>query len=92
MNRISSCLSALCAFCITVAAQEPVVSMSEKADTVCLLKESVIVAAPALPKYRETIPAKTLTGDELERLNSLSVADAVRYFSGVQLKDYGGVA
>lgn len=92
MNRISSCLSVLCSFCITVAAQEPVVSMPEKADTVRLLKESVIVAAPALPKYRETIPAQTLTGDELERLNSLSVADAVRYFSGVQLKDYGGVA
>lgn len=54
--------------------------MSEKADTVRLLKESVIVAASALPKYRETIPAQTLTGDELERLNSLSVADAVRYF------------
>src|SRR5690606_22668265 len=28
---------------------------------------------------------------ELGRLNSLSVADALRFFSGVQLKDYGGV-
>ncbi|MDE6695181.1 MAG: TonB-dependent receptor plug domain-containing protein, partial [Bacteroidales bacterium] len=27
----------------------------------------------------------------LERLNSLSVADAIRFFSGVQIKDYGGV-
>src|SRR5690606_22358070 len=26
-----------------------------------------------------------------ENMNSLSVADAVRYFSGVQLKDYGGI-
>lgn len=41
--------------------------------------------------YREVIPSQTLKGDALHRLSSLSVADALRYFSGVQLKDYGGV-
>lgn len=41
--------------------------------------------------YREVIPAQNLKGEALARLNSHSVADAVRYFSGVQLKDYGGV-
>ena len=32
-----------------------------------------------------------LSGKELQNLNSHTVADALRYFSGVQLKDYGGV-
>ena len=41
--------------------------------------------------YREVIPHQLLKGDALQRLSSLSVADALRYFSGVQLKDYGGV-
>ena len=41
--------------------------------------------------YAEVIPAQRLTGKRLEGLNSHSVADAIRYFSGVQLKDYGGV-
>ncbi len=41
--------------------------------------------------YREVIPAQTLNGRQLERLNSHSVADAIRYFAGVQIKDYGGV-
>lgn len=41
--------------------------------------------------FRETIPSQTLGGEELKKLNSLSVADALRYFSGLQLKDYGGV-
>ncbi|MDQ8006183.1 MAG: TonB-dependent receptor [Pedobacter sp.] len=36
-------------------------------------------------------PVQLIAGEELKRINSLSVADAVRYFSGVQLKDYGGV-
>ncbi len=40
---------------------------------------------------REVIPVQSLTGERLERLSSHSVADAARYFSGVQIKDYGGV-
>ncbi|MDO5616599.1 MAG: TonB-dependent receptor, partial [Cruoricaptor ignavus] len=37
------------------------------------------------------ISSQKLSGKELENMNSVSVADAVRYFSGIQLKDYGGV-
>lgn len=36
-------------------------------------------------------PLQLINGPELERLNSFSVADAIRYFSGVQIKDYGGI-
>lgn len=42
-------------------------------------------------RYMEVIPSQTLTGARIEQLNSHSVADAIRYFSGIQLKDYGGV-
>lgn len=41
--------------------------------------------------YQEVIPSQSLKAEELERLNTHSVADALRYFSGLQLKDYGGV-
>ena len=41
--------------------------------------------------FKDVIPSQTLCGKELERLNSLNVADALRYFSGLQVKDYGGV-
>ncbi len=60
-------------------------------DSAQVLKESIIIGVPAGYKYREVIPAQTLKEEELQRLNSFSVADAIRYFSGVQLKDYGGV-
>jgi len=60
-------------------------------DSVQVIKEAVIIGAPAEYRYREVIPAQTLKEEELQRLNSFSVADAIRYFSGVQLKDYGGV-
>ena len=51
--------------------------------------DEVEVTARALAK--DVIVPQTLKGTELQRLNALSVADALRYFSGVQLKDYGGV-
>lgn len=37
------------------------------------------------------IPVQVLDGKRLEQLQVQSVADALRYFSGVQVKDYGGV-
>jgi len=40
---------------------------------------------------KDVMPPQTLSGDQLLTLSTTSVADAVRYFSGVQLKDYGGV-
>lgn len=39
----------------------------------------------------DVIPVQTLSGQLLENLSAHSVADALRYFSGVQLKDYGGI-
>ncbi len=40
---------------------------------------------------QEVVPVQMLAEDELQRLSVHSVADAARYFSGVQIKDYGGV-
>lgn len=40
---------------------------------------------------KEIIPVQILSGSQLQRMNTLSVADALRYFSGVQIKDYGGI-
>ena len=59
-----------------------------KLDSVQRVREVLVVSRPAL---REVVPSQKLNGEQLERLSSHSVADALRYFSGIQLKDYGGV-
>lgn len=56
-------------------------------DSIRRLDEVTVTAQ----SYKDVIPAQTLKGKELDGLRSHSVADALRYFSGVQLKDYGGV-
>ena len=67
--------------CATVTAQG-------RLDSVQHVREVVVVSRPAM---REVVPSQKLNGEQLERLNNQSVADALRYFSGIQLKDYGGV-
>ena len=51
--------------------------------------DEVLVTARTLQK--EIIPVQRLSGERLRQLGSHNVADALRYFSGVQLKDYGGI-
>ncbi len=40
---------------------------------------------------RPLATAQTLGGADLQALSTTSVADALKYFSGVQIKDYGGL-
>ena len=71
---------------VTASAQEHVVPAH--ADSIRHISEVVVSSRMSM---RQTIPSATLKGEELRRMSSLSVADALRYFSGLQLKDYGGV-
>lgn len=74
-------------YCISINIQVSLLSAQNKLDSIQHINEVVITGN----RYNEVIPSQKLTGKELENLNSLSIADALRYFSGIQLKDYGGV-
>lgn len=56
-------------------------------DSIQQLDEVVVTAK----SYKEVIPAQKMDKLTLQSLNSFSVADAIRYFSGIQIKDYGGI-
>ena len=62
-------------------------SAQSELDSLHHLHEVVITAKI----NKEVIPVQSLSGDKLEKLAVHSVADAIRYFSGVQIKDYGGI-
>ncbi len=51
--------------------------------------DEVVVTARRVEK--EVIPVQMLKGKELQKLSVHSVSDAIRYFSGIQIKDYGGI-
>lgn len=76
-------------FTLCVLTSQFLFSQTGKKDSI---KEKAIKAVTIYKKnFREILPAQILQGEELERLNSHSVADALRYFSGIQIKDYGGM-
>ena len=64
------------------------VDTSSPADTIGSIGE-VVVRGKLV--FREVVPSQKLGGKALERMSNHSIADALRYFSGIQLKDYGGV-
>ena len=64
------------------------IKAQSKLDSVHHIREIVVLSRPAM---REVVPSQKMNGEMLEKLNTHSVADALRYFSGIQLKDYGGV-
>lgn len=58
------------------------------ADSVRLLQEVTVAARRSV---RTMATSQTLQGEELQALSNTSVADALKYFAGVQIKDYGGL-
>ena len=79
-------INAILALAIILPAELSAIEVPD--STSCLLEEVVVTTHK---QANDIIPAQILSGDELRKLNSNSVADALRYFSGVQIKDYGGV-
>ncbi len=63
------------------------VAAQNRLDSLQHLQELTVTAH----RKEAVIAPQKLSGETLSRLNSLSVADAIRFFSGVQLKDYGGI-
>lgn len=63
---------------------------AQQADTITT-KDLREVSVTASRTGKEINPGQKMSGKELSRLGSHSVADAIRFFSGVQIKDYGGI-
>lgn len=63
-------------------------STVQKSDT---LGEITVKANAANIEHTSSSPLQILTQKELHGLNTLQISDAVKYLSGVVVKDYGGV-
>ena len=59
-------------------------------DTSKKLKE-VKVSTGRLPAVQNITPSQQVTSSEFYQFNTLNVADAIMNFSGVVIKDYGGI-
>lgn len=79
-SKLHICV-ALASIAATAGAQ------TSRLDSVQTLGDVSVVGVK--PHY--LTPSQTLRDDMLRSLSATSVADALKYFSGVQIKDYGGL-
>ncbi|MEO8887086.1 MAG: TonB-dependent receptor [Mucilaginibacter sp.] len=73
----------LCYLCL------PVIALAQN-DTTKKLKE-VKITSSFIPVIQTTVPSQQITNTDFSHYSAFNVADAVRNFSGVVIKDYGGI-
>lgn len=71
----------------TAAERDSLYTAKDSVRRMFQIDEVTVVAR----QEKDVMPPQKLSGSQLHTLSTASVADAVRYFSGVQIKDYGGV-
>jgi len=86
MNTTSQRLSGVLVWALAAVGSSVCASpVAEQADSIGL-DELLVTAAP-----RKLATVQSLQGAELQALSTTSIADALKYFAGVQIKDYGGL-
>ena len=87
-RQYSGMFRSCCAWLLAAGGMSLSVHAQSRLDSLQHLEEVVVTSRRIV---KEVVPVQRLSGEQLQRLASYSVADAIRYFSGVQIKDYGGV-
>lgn len=80
--RFTTLFAMFCCFFAAIAGEEH----DQFPDTVLNFNEVAVVA-----RRQPLASAQSISGVELQKLSSTSIADALKYFAGVQIKDYGGL-
>lgn len=83
-HKILSALIILCSSLHTLWAQKSLINYEDS-----LFSIDDVVCVGERPHY--LTPSQTISGPTLQNLSTTSVADALKYFSGVQIKDFGGL-
>jgi hypothetical protein len=65
-------------------------TVSAQTDTSKKIKE-VTITGSVIPQIQSISPAQQISANDFGRYSAFNVADAIRNFAGVILKDYGGI-
>lgn len=65
--------------------------VAQSGDSAKVLHKVTVSGLKKKNTFTAATPLQTLNSETLQQINAPSVGDAARYFSGVQVKDYGGV-
>ncbi len=86
LRRIILLLSVLCISFSWSKAQEVVDTLNGR-----LLEEVQVTAAPQQVTSRSISPLQVMKANTIQSIGALQVSDAIKFFSGIQVRDYGGI-
>jgi outer membrane cobalamin receptor len=69
----------------------PALHAQQHADSSGQLKKVTITAYKKPIDFTTAVPVHSINLETLQQINAESIADAAKYFSGVLIKDYGGI-
>ncbi|HEY0273750.1 MAG TPA: TonB-dependent receptor, partial [Chitinophaga sp.] len=87
--RLALCRIALCSAGLLLCGRTK--GQHTSRDSSRLLRGVEVTSRLADTTLHASLPAQLLDQQQLAQLNSLSVADAAKHFSGVMVRDYGGL-
>jgi vitamin B12 transporter len=82
-SRLRGCLTVLA--CLLSAT-----GVFAQSDTTKKLNE-VKVNASAIPAVQSVVPSQSISSSDFNHYSAFDIADAIRNFAGVNVKDYGGI-
>ncbi len=62
-----------------------------KSDSAKALREVIVTGEKKQNPYTAIVPVQSLNHEALQQINAETIAGAAKYFSGVLIKDYGGI-
>jgi len=68
-----------------------ILSAQNKSDSTKTLQEVNVTSDKKQNPYSAIVPIQILNHEALQQINAESIAGAAKYFSGVLIKDYGGI-
>jgi len=79
----------LCAVLLLICLKDE--GFAQGRDSAAILKTVHVNAVKNSNNFTSPVPVQFLNHEALQQINAPSVGDAARYFSGVLVKDYGGI-
>lgn len=87
----SRCLVWLRILCLCLALTQALLILAQEDSLSMQLKDIEVVERFSIEEVRATSPMQSLDSEQLARLNVLQLADALKHFAGLSIKDYGGL-
>ena len=75
--------------CLCIAFLMQYTAIAQQRDSV--LAEVKVSAAKSYSNITSPLPVQILNRRDLDQMNAINIADAAKFFSGVLVKDYGGI-